>query len=101
MPRLKISLVGTSQMAFVSFYNDEFKQAFKMLTQLNLIKWLSCLIMKFPEMDRRACLYGNIDVTISELGKDDIHTKIFSYENNFGDEVGGVEKYLEPNMGQY
>lgn len=43
---------------------------------------------------RGMCLYGNIDVTISELGKDDIHTKIFSYENNFGDEVGGVEKYL-------
>ena len=48
MPQLKISLVGTSQVAFVSFYNDEFKQVFKMLTQLNLIKWLSCLIMKFP-----------------------------------------------------
>ena len=96
MPQLKISLVGTSQVAFVSLYNDEFKQALinADATEFDQVAFMSHHEVSLKWIGRGMCLYGNIDVTISELGKDDIHTKIFSYENNFGDEVGGVEKYL-------
>ena len=96
MPQLKISLVGRSRIAFVSFYDDEFKQALISadVTEFDQLDFMSKHEIFSKWIGRGMCLDGDINVTISELGKDDIHTKIFSYEDDFEDEVGGVEKYL-------
>ena len=96
MPQLKISLVGRSRIAFVSFYDDEFKQALISadVTEFDQLDFMSKHEVFSKWIGRGMCLDGDINVTISELGKNDIHTKIFSYEDDFEDEVGGVEKYL-------
>jgi len=96
MRQLKIALVGSSPIAFVSFYNDEFKQALisAEATEFDQLDFMSKHEVFSKWIGRGMCLDGDIDVTISESGKDDIYTKIFSYEDDFEDEVGGVEKYL-------